>query len=174
MEDFKTTLSTHSTFYEQLIEHLFISEVLQEMRFRFDQWPEILKAEIDASGYDIVIESNKIIRHIQLKTSIINAAKTSVNLNTALSEKPNGCAIWIEWLLNAQNRIEMKYLFFGNPPGQSLPDISTHAVGKHSKANALGEKSKRPATRVVKKTEFARIDNITELVKRLFMIAGDT
>ena len=169
IEDFRTTLSTHSSFYEQLIEHLFISEVLQEMRFRFDQWPEVLKAETDASGYDIVIESNNFIRHIQLKTSIIGASKTSVNLNTALSEKPSGCAIWIEWQINKQNRIEMQYLFFGNLPGQPLPDISAHTIGKHSKANALGEKCERPAMRIVKKTEFCCLNSITELVQRLFI-----
>lgn len=173
MDDFKTTLSTHSTFYEKLIEHLFISEVLQEMQFRFGQWPEILKAEIDVSGYDIVIECNNIIRHIQLKTSIKGALKASVNLNTALSEKPNGCAIWIEWQINEQNRAEMQYLFFGNQPGQPLPDILTHKIGKHSKANALGEKCERPSTRVVKKTEFRRMSSITELVQCLFIIEND-
>ena len=168
MDDFKTTLSTHSTFYEKLIEHLFISEVLQEMQFGFGQWPEVLKAEIDASGYDIVIECNNIIRHIQLKTSITGALKASVNLNTALSQKPNGCAIWIEWQINEQKRVEMQYLFFGNRPGQPLPDILAHKIGKHSKANALGEKCERPLTRVVKKTEFTRMSSITELVHCLF------
>lgn len=169
LENFKTTISTHSSFYEQLIEHLFISEVLQEMRFKFNQWPEVLKAEIDASGYDIVIESNNIMRHIQLKTSIIGASKTSIYLNTALSAKPNGCAIWIEWQINERNKIEMQYLFFGNPPGQPLPDISAHSISKHSKANALGEKCDRPATRIIKKAEFSRLSSITELVQRLFI-----
>jgi hypothetical protein len=169
LEDFKTTLSTHSSFYEQLIEHLFISEVLQEMRFRFNQWPEVLKSEIDASGYDLVIESNKVIRHIQLKASYIGSKSNSVTLNTSLSEKPCGCAIRIEWLFNKQNRIEMKYYFFGNLPGQPLPDISTHPIGKHSKANSQGEKSERPATRTVKKAEFIRLNNITELVQQLFL-----
>lgn len=168
MEDFKTTLSTHSSFYEQLIEHLFISEILQEMRFRFNQWPEILKSEIDASGYDLVIESNKIIRHIQLKASYMGAKSSSVTLNTSLSEKTCGCVIRIEWLFNKQNRIEMNYYFFGNPPGKPLPNISTHPVGKHSKANAQGEKVERPATRVVKKSEFIRLSNITELIQQLF------
>lgn len=64
----------------------------------------------------------------------------------------------------------MKYLFFGNPAGQPLPDISAHTVGKHSKANALGEKNERPTTRVVRKTEFSRLGSITELVQRLFII----
>lgn len=171
MDDFRTSLSTHSSFYEELIEHLLISELLQELRFKFNQWAEVLKAEIDAYGYDLVIESNGIIRHIQLKTSIIGASKSSVYLNTALSKKPSGCAIWIEWQMNERDRIEMQYLFFGNPPGQQLPDISTHAVGKHIKANALGKKSERPTTRIVKKTEFSRLNGITDLVQRLFIIS---
>ena len=169
-DDLKTTLSTHSIFYEKLIEHLFISEVLQEMRFRYNKWPEVLKAEIDASGYDLVIECDKIVRHIQLKTSKLGASKTSEKLNIALSEKPSGCVIWLEWQLNDQYRIEMNYLFFGNSPGQPLPGISTHPIAKHNKANAQGEKSERPAIRVVNKTEFCRMKNITELVQQLFII----
>lgn len=170
MEDLKTSVSTHSPFYEQLIEHLFISEVLQEMRFRYNQYPEVLKAEVDASGYDLVIECNKVIRHIQLKTGMWDASKQSVKLNMSLAEKLNGCAIWIEWKLNEKNRIELIYRFFGNPPGQSMPDISANDVGKHDKGNSLGEKLERPAIRVVKKAKFRRMSSITELVQRLFIL----
>ena len=58
-----------SSFYEQLVEHVFISEVLQEVYFRFKKTVEVLQSEIDASGYDIVLECNGILRHIQLKTT---------------------------------------------------------------------------------------------------------
>lgn len=58
-----------SSFYEQLVEHVFISEVLQEVWFRFGKVAEVLRAEVDASGYDIVLECNNVLRHVQLKTS---------------------------------------------------------------------------------------------------------
>lgn len=58
-----------SNFYEQLVEHVFISELLQEVYFRHQKTVEVLRAEVDSSGYDIVLECNGFIRHVQLKTS---------------------------------------------------------------------------------------------------------
>ena len=37
-----------SSFYEQLVEHVFISEVLQEAWYRYRQTVEVLRSEIDA------------------------------------------------------------------------------------------------------------------------------
>lgn len=171
--DLKTSISNYSTFYEQLIEHVFISEILQETWFRFGQKVEVLRAEIDASGYDIVLESNNVLRHIQLKTSIVNSSKTSIDINIKLGEKPSGCVIWIEWAVNEQQRIEVKYLFFGSSPGIALPNIFNHKVGKHSKANSEGEKTKRPSIRTIKKSEFSKVNDITKLVYVLFGLGED-
>ena len=44
--------STKSSFYEQLVEHVFVSEVLQEAWYAHGQIVEVLRSEIDASGYD--------------------------------------------------------------------------------------------------------------------------
>ena len=56
-----------SSFYEQLVEHVFISEVLQEVWFHFGLTVEVLRSEVDASGYDVVFECNKKVRHVQLR-----------------------------------------------------------------------------------------------------------
>ena len=47
-----------SSFFEQLVEHVFISELLQEVYYRFGMTVEVLRSEIDASGYDVVFECN--------------------------------------------------------------------------------------------------------------------
>lgn len=39
--------------YEQIIEHTFISEILQEAWFKYKKYIEVLYSEIDRSGYDI-------------------------------------------------------------------------------------------------------------------------
>ena len=56
--------SSNSNFYEQLVEHSFISEILQEAYLRYGVIIEVLHSEIDCSGYDIVLECNGVIRHI--------------------------------------------------------------------------------------------------------------
>ena len=42
--------SHKSSFYEQLVEHVFISELLQEVLYRFGRTVEVLRSEVDASG----------------------------------------------------------------------------------------------------------------------------
>ena len=48
----KEDLSRNSGFIEQLVEHAFISEILQETYYGFDRMVEVLRSEIDASGSD--------------------------------------------------------------------------------------------------------------------------
>src|SRR5258708_33936062 len=86
--------SLKSTFYEQLVEHVFISEVLQEIWYSFGVIAEVLRSEVDASGYDVVIECNGILRHIQLKTSKPDAKASGQKVNVALAEKPAVCVVW--------------------------------------------------------------------------------
>lgn len=61
----------NSSLRESLIEHLFIGELLKYSWRRGDFSFEVSKPEVDNSGYDIVLEANRIIRHVQLKASTI-------------------------------------------------------------------------------------------------------
>ena len=156
-----------SSFYEQLVEHVFISEVLQEVYFRYKKTVEVLRSEIDASGYDIVLECNGILRHIQLKTSGKDAKTASQKINVALATKPSGCVVWI--VRHEENyRMQLSYLFFGADAGQRLQLHDDLKVGKHTKGNKDGVKAERQSIRVIPKTWFDRIETTTELVTRLF------
>ena len=167
------SVAEKSNFYEQMIEHVFLSEVLQETWFRYKTVVEILRAEIDSSGYDVVLECNEVIRHVQLKTSITNARKTIIKANTGLCTKPSGCIIWIEWELNESKRVTFNYLLFGSKPGEPLPDIYGHKIAKHVKADSQGIKKERPSMREIKKTEFKKIKDIGELIEVLFGLQRD-
>ena len=162
-------VSVKSNFYEQLAEHVFISELLQEAFFRFGKTVEVLRSEIDSSGYDIVLECNGVIRHVQLKTSLMNATTSIQKINVALAEKPSGCVIWLKRELDNENiRIKLRYLFFGNLPGSQLPSLEGFKVAKHTKANAEGIKLERPAIREVPRRCFTELKNTEELLLTLF------
>ena len=45
-----------SLFYEQLVEHVFVSEIHQEAWYYFGETVEVLRSEVDSSGYDVVFE----------------------------------------------------------------------------------------------------------------------
>jgi hypothetical protein len=83
-----------SNFYEQLVEHVFISELLQEAWFRYGQTVEVLRSEVDSSGYDLLLECNGVIRHVELKTSGTEARRSFQKINIALAQKPSGCVVW--------------------------------------------------------------------------------
>lgn len=162
-----------SSFYEQLVEHVFISEVLQEVWFRFGKIVEVLRAEVDASGYDIVLECNNVLRHVQLKTSKIGGKTARQNVNVALANKPSGCVVWIQRDEDRQqHRMRLTYRYFGNAAGEPLPSLDSYRVGKHTKGNKDGVKAERSAIRVVPKGRFEPIETTTELVSRLFNLRG--
>jgi hypothetical protein len=159
-----------SSFYEQLVEHVFISEILQEAWYRHRETVEVLRSEVDASGYDVVLECNGVLRHVQLKTSVDGGRTGSQKVNVALAEKPS------VWLLRAEVpeacRIRLGYRFFGGGPGKPLPPLDNFRVARHTKANSTGMKAERPAIRVVPKGSFDRISNLGDLLQRLFGISS--
>lgn len=158
-----------SNFYEQLVEHVFISELLQEAWYRFGETVEVLRSEIDSSGYDVVFECRGTMRHVQMKTSALGAKAGYRNVNVALAAKPSGCVLWVFRDEDpATCRIKLSYRFFGAGPGESLPDISGYRVGKHTKGNAQGVKAERPEIRLVPRSAFREVGSTTELLGILF------
>lgn len=164
-----------SSFYEQRVEHVFISEVLQEVWFRFGKTVEVLRSEVDTSGYDVVLECNGVLRHVQLKTSKIGGKTANQKVNVALASKSSGCVVWILRNENQQNnRMQLQYLFVGAAAGQPLPSLDGFRVGKHAKGNKDGVKAERQSIRVVPKGSFDRIDSTTELVSHFFGLRCET
>ncbi|MFN0156940.1 MAG: hypothetical protein ACKVRP_02580 [Bacteroidota bacterium] len=160
-----------SSFYEQLTEHAFISEVLQEAWFRFGEVVDVCRSEIDATGYDIMLECRGIIRHVQLKSSDKDSKAANQKVNIALSARPSGCIVWLFRKEDPVNyRIILKYRFFGKKPGRPL-DLSKFRVARHTKGNSKGIKGERPNIRIIPKKEFVPIDDTKGILQKLFGLA---
>jgi hypothetical protein len=86
----------NSRYRESIIEHVFIGELLKTA-WQKNLSIEISKPQVDNSGYDILMECNNCLRHVQLKASYNGASATSVNINLKLAEKKKGCVIWIKF-----------------------------------------------------------------------------
>jgi hypothetical protein len=168
-QNWRDESSRKSSFYEKMVEHVFISEVLQEAWYRYKKAVEVLRSEVDSSGYDVVLECNGIVRYIQLKTSLADAKRANQNVNVALAEKPNGCVIWLFREKDPNTfRVILRYKFFGNGPGQPLPSLESYRIGKHSKGNAQGVKLERPSIRLVPRGAFSKVEDTNKLLKVLF------
>ena len=161
--------SLKSSFYEQLTEHVFISEVLQEAWYYYGKTVEVLRSEVDASGYDVVFECNGVMRHVQLKTSRAASKTASQKVNIALATKPSGCIVWIVRSENMEScRASVSYLYFGGASGMPLPSLEGFKVATHTKGNSEGVKKERTAIRVIPKAKFISIATTRDLVAILF------
>lgn len=155
-----------SSYREMLLEHLFAGEVMRHVWLSGIRRLEILKPQVDDGGYDLVLEGNAIVRHVQLKATFRGSSVNRFNVNTALAQKPSGCVVV---LLFDQARLELgPFLWFGGSPGKPLPDVTRFPVATHTKRNAKGVKSERPRIRVLPRTAFSPVSSVPELATRLF------
>ncbi len=143
-----------------MLEHLFLADLLKAM------WPtpvEIMKPQVDDSGYDLVLEANGILRHIQLKSSFMGATTAFQKVHIRLGEKPGGCVVWM--LFQSATLEFDSFLWFGGKPGDPLPDLNKHKVARHTKANATGHKAERPMIRVIPRGRFEPLNKAEKLDK---------
>jgi len=159
------THSTESKLRESVIEHLFLGELTRTLWCQGKRDIEILRSEVDNSGYDVVVGCNGIMRYIQLKSSYAGAKTSRIGVNLRLKNKPDGCVIWL-WF-NEKTMDFEKLLWFGGTPGKTMPDLG-NKIARHSKGDQSGHKAERPNQRVINKGRFATFTSMEEVAKELF------
>lgn len=160
------TVSSHnSSLREKVLEHIFIGDLLRCLWRRNIHSVEVLRAEVDSGGYDLVLEYGELVRHIQLKATHDKGKRAGVEVNLRLMNKIGGCVLWL-WYEPSTMELT-KFLWFGGKPNEKLPDLGSK-VGKHSKGNSKGHKAERPNIRVVGKGRFRRLASMDEVAEALF------
>jgi len=159
----QASVSSHTL--ESIIEHKFLADCGTTLWGRGIHDFEVLHSESDNSGYDIVIEANGVMRHVQLKAMRKGGTRARINVHQALGNKSSGCVIWI--IYDPASLDIDHYLWFGGEPGEPLPDLGDRVV-KHSRANSEGIKAVRPALRNIPKGWFNKVQSTADLVKILF------
>ena len=158
-----------SQYREKMIEHVVIAELWKEAWFRRQTVLEVLRSEVDGSGFDLLLECNGTQRHVQLKASIQGGSTRHQNINASLAARAGGCVIWIVFDGNQDDGLtSLHYLFFGGGPGRNLPSLDEYKVAKHTRANAKGVKGERPAIRRLARSQFTQIDSTANLFTALF------
>jgi hypothetical protein len=108
---------------------------------------EVLRSEVDSSGYDLALEFNGVLRYVQLKSSSTGAKTSRQTVNAKLADKPGGCVVWLTFE-EVDRRMKLQYRFYGGEPGEK-PNLGDQK-GKHTR----GAKAERPNTRVLSKSKF--------------------
>lgn len=157
--------SSDSSLREQALGHVFLGQLLTFMWQRGARDIEVLKSEVDRGGYDVVLESNRVIRHVQLKSSFRGSKVREVDISTKLLHKPDGCILWLEF--DRESLAIERFYWFGDKAGNGLPDLGAR-ISRHSKGNSKGEKNERLGHRVVAKGDFQALADISDVVEKLF------
>jgi hypothetical protein len=79
--------SQNSHAYENLVEHLFLADLLRHMWYDRGEVVEVAKAQVDSWGYDLVLTAQGKTRHVQLKTSV------PASVNELLVNREGGCIV---------------------------------------------------------------------------------
>ena len=149
---------------ENLIEHVFLGELLRGLWRKNVRDLEVLRPEVDSGGYDLALEFRGITRHVQLKSSYRGARRVDVTASVKLLERPSACIVWI--FFDPDSLALGPYLWFGNAAGEKIPPLG-EKIAKHTKPNAMLKKADRPAHRVIAKKRFASLDTIDDVISRL-------
>jgi hypothetical protein len=158
-------LYLHSSARENVIEHLFIGELLRTLWCQGVYEVEVLRSEVDDCGYDLVVECRGVLRHIQLKSSHHLGHASRQTINAKIEKKIGGCVVWI--MFDAKTLSLGPFRWLGSNPGGSSLSLGSK-LGKHTKANSLGVKTERPNMRIVSKSGFAQLNSMDDLVEKLF------
>ena len=159
----------HSVLREKVIEHTFLAELSRTLLLDLAMPFEVLRSEFDAFGYDIIVEANRVLRHVQLKATTSAGARANVDVQVALANKPGGCVVWI--FVDPATLKLGPFLWFGGEPGHRLPDLGERSV-RHTRGDSTGEKKVRSGLRRLPKGMFTRLDSIEQLAIAMFGAAN--
>lgn len=157
--------SEHSTLREKVLEHAFLTELSRVLLLDYGVPLEILRAEFDANGYDVAIEVNGVLRHIQFKAMRLGGKSRRVDVSLALATKPSGCVIW--FVADPASLSLGPFYWLGGRPGQPLPDLGLK-VARHRKPNMNQEKKERTAHREIPIAKFQRLETMQDVAMALF------
>lgn len=155
-----------SSYREALLEHLFAGEVMRHVWLSGVKRLEVLKPQVDDGGYDLVLETDSVVRHVQLKATFKGSKVRRFTVNAGLAAKPSGCIVCL--LFDDKTLNLGPFYWFGGAPNERLPDLTTFPIAKHTKGNAQGVKTLKPNHRVIPLSKFVLVATIPLLAAKLF------
>src|ERR1700682_6689721 len=86
---------SESSARENLVEHVFLGELLRGLWRRDVRDLEVLRPEVDSGGYDLALEFKGLTRHVQFKSSFTGARRSDVTASIKLYQISYGLTLGI-------------------------------------------------------------------------------
>ncbi len=89
-------IAHNSRFFENLMEHRFLFDLARDLVLRDPpRLMNILKAEVDMFGFDLVLSVANIVRNVQVKARSGKPANTPYDIAETIWNTSGGCVVWI-------------------------------------------------------------------------------
>ncbi len=100
---------TDPHYLEKVMEHVFLGRLLEECWFRRGRVVEVMRAEVDAAGFDLILEVDGVVRHVQLKATKKGGSTKFVDVNRRLAARQGGCIVWMEYEASSHSGLGVVY-----------------------------------------------------------------
>jgi hypothetical protein len=163
-----TALAERSSYVENVLRHALIAGLSSVVWARNPLASlDVFNAEVDGSGFDVVLGLGSRVRYIQLKQAHDGKIPVHCSVRLSFSELPGSCVVLMSHA--AEDLTLPHFRFFGGVPSEPMASIaamrSTKAPGRR---NAAGERKVRANYRDVPVRQFRGPLSIEQLLDILF------
>jgi hypothetical protein len=155
-----------SAYRHSMIEDALIVAVQRHFWLNSHQRVDVLRSNVNDSGYSVVLEAKGVSRHIKFVSTEQNGKRGHVDVNRALELKPSGCVVWL--FFDPETLDLGPFRFFGKAPGEALDPLWHFNDAVRATPNAAGDKPARPNLKRVGQKYFDKVDSLDDLILKLF------
>lgn len=137
-------LAERSSYIENVLRHALIAELSSVVWSRRDPFDalQVFNAEVDDSGFDVVLSLGSQVRYVQLKQAHDEKVPTHCSVRLSFSKLPGSCIVLMSHTIPELRLTQFR--FFGGPPGEPMDCIAELRSSKSpGRRNAAGERKTR-------------------------------
>jgi hypothetical protein len=165
---YRKALAERSSYVENVLIHRLVSDLAGEMWRRDPMVPlHVFNAEVDDSGFDLVLGRGDLLRYIQVKQvhKLGRASKFSIRLEFA--RLPGSCVVVV---VHTEDTLHVDhFLFYGGAAHVPMPSIaSNRATVSPIRRGSDGKRKTRENYRDIPRGRFRGPLNTAQLLDALF------
>lgn len=168
MPDYRTALATRSSYVENVLTHSMISALAGDLWRRDPEIRmDILRTEVDESGFDLVLTMSGLARYIQIKQVNSEGRNKNFSVRADFALMPGSCVVVI---VHRDSDLHIEgYRFFGAAPNKAMPSVdafnSSILPGRRDKD---GNRRVREHYRDIPGVRFTKLNSVSDLLDVLF------
>lgn len=166
-------LAEKSSYVENILTHAFVAD-LSSWVWRYDPYAslQVSRAEVDDSGFDLVLTHGATVRHIQLKQAHAEKTPRAFSVRVSFATIPGACVVVLSHALSDLRL--MSYGYYGDSPVRPMPYIEAERTTKKPGHRTKGGSPKlRLNYRDVPYSRFKRGLTAVALLNELFPGEGN-